>query len=80
MSDLQKVSDHFVVEAQRRVVGLAVRVPGGFKFFCSDTDFLSIEGEVFPRISAINRRIAQIDRARRVTPALRSWGGTLIEH
>jgi hypothetical protein len=70
VSDFQKGSDHFVVEADRRVVGLAVRVPGGFKFFCSDTDFLSIDGQVFPRIGAINRRIAQINQARQVTPAV----------
>ena len=63
------MSDNFVVEADRRVVGIAVRVPGGFKFFASDTDFLPIEGEIFPRVSAINRRVAQINESRRIAPA-----------
>ena len=63
------MSDHFVIESDRRVVGIAVRVPGGFKFFASDSDFLEIEGQVFPRANAINRRIEHINESRRITPA-----------
>ena len=42
------MSDRFVVEADRRVVGVAVRVPGGFKFFSSDPHYLALEGKLVP--------------------------------
>ena len=54
------MSDRFVVEADRRVVGLAVRVPGGFKFFSSDPDYLSLEGRTFARAKAMAHDVAQI--------------------
>lgn len=60
------MSDRFVVGADRRVVGLAVRVPGGFKFFSSDPDFEEIEAETFPRARSMARRVAEIARARRL--------------
>ena len=47
------MSDSFVVEADRRVVGLAVRVPGGFKFFSSHPDFWELEAKKFPRARAV---------------------------
>lgn len=59
------MSDHFVVEADRRVVGVAVRVPGGFKFFSSDPDYFSLEGKLFARARAMAQRVAQIRRQRR---------------
>ena len=62
------MSDRFVVEADRKVVGLAVRVPGGFKFFSSDPDFKEMEAETFPRARSMARRVAKIARARRLPP------------
>lgn len=59
------MSDHFVVEADRRVVGVAVRVPGGFKFFSSDPDYFALEGKLFARARAMAQRVAQIRRQRR---------------
>ncbi len=59
------MSERFVVEAERRPVGVAVRVPGGFKFFSSDPDYLEIEGETFPRAKTMARRVAEIARTRR---------------
>lgn len=66
----------FAVEFDRRVVGIAVRVPGGFMFFASDNRFDEIEGQLFPRARSIERRLARIARrpaarsvARRLAPA-----------
>lgn len=51
---------HFVIEADRTVVGVAVRVPGGFQFFSSDNDFRSLEGKVFRRARALVHRATQL--------------------
>ena len=61
MSD---TDDRFVVEADRKVVGIAVKVPGGYRFYSSDPDFLAIEGTTFPRAKAMAQRVAQIARLR----------------
>ncbi|TFI58010.1 hypothetical protein E2493_12510 [Sphingomonas parva] len=63
-----QIPDRFVVEADKRVVGVAIRVPGGFKFFASDTAFQEAEARVFPRAKAMARRIADIARRRRGEP------------
>ena len=60
------MSDRFVVEADRRVVGLAVRAPGGFKFFSSDPDYLSLEGRTFARAKAMARDVARITKKLRL--------------
>ena len=59
------MSSSFVVEADRRVVGVAVRVPGGFKFFSSDPAFMSLDSHVFPRARSMAREVAEIARAQR---------------
>ena len=59
--------DRFVVEADRKVVGVAVRVPGGFKFFSSDPDFNALEAQTFPRARVMVQRIAEIAQSRRLT-------------
>lgn len=66
------MSDHFVVEADRRIVGLAVRAPGGFKFFSSDQAFTRLEGRTFARARTLSNAIAKISRSqrRRVTAGL----------
>ena len=61
MSDM---SDRFVVEADKKVVGIAVKVPGGYRFYSSDPDFLQLEGKTFPRAKAMAQRVAQIVRLR----------------
>ena len=61
MSDM---SDRFVVEADRKVVGIAVKVPGGYRFYSSDPDFLQMEGTTFPRAKAMAQRVAQIAKLR----------------
>lgn len=49
--------DRFVVEVRKRVVGLAVKTAGGFRFFASDPRYADMEAELFPRARTL------IDRA-----------------
>ena len=65
MTDQPETPDRFVVEADRRVVGIAVRVPGGFKFFASEADFSEAAGRIFPGAKARARVFADIARRRR---------------
>jgi hypothetical protein len=69
------MSDRFVIEADRKVVGLGVRVPGGFRFFASDPAFASLERRIFRRAKTLAQRVARFARARRAAdapaPALR---------
>jgi hypothetical protein len=58
------MSDRFAVEADRRVVGVAVRVPGGFRFFASDPRFASLEGKTYRRARSVIQRAAQFARRR----------------
>ena len=60
-------SQRFAVEFDRRVVGIAVRVPGGFMFFASDDDFEHLDGELFPRARAIARRLEKVSRRKGMT-------------
>jgi hypothetical protein len=50
-------SQCFAVQFDRRTVGVAVRVPGGFKFYASDEGFGELDGCLFPRARAIERRL-----------------------
>ena len=56
------VSTHFVVEADRMTAGVAVRVPGGFRFFHSDPRFLPLEGKVFKRARTLARSVRDFAR------------------
>lgn len=56
------MSDRFLIEYDRRAVGVAVRVPGGFRFFASDPAFSRIEGKIFARVRLL---IAQVNRTGR---------------
>jgi hypothetical protein len=63
-------SDRFVIEADRRVVGVAVRSPGGFKFFSSDRAFGGLDGRTFTRVRALTNAVAKASRSQwRRTPA-----------
>lgn len=52
--------DRFVVEADKKVVGIAIRVRGGFRFVSSDPDFQSIDRKVFPRARALASSVAEL--------------------
>jgi hypothetical protein len=56
------VAQRFVVELDRRTVGIAVRVPGGFMFYASDDGFNDMDGRLFPRARAIERQLKKIAR------------------
>ena len=58
-------TQRFAVEFDRRVVGIAVRVPGGFMFFASDDDFQELDGKLFPRARAIARRLEMTSQRKR---------------
>lgn len=55
----------FTVEYDRRTVGIAVRVPGGFMFYASDDDFDQMDGQLFPRARVIERHLKRMARHRR---------------
>jgi hypothetical protein len=60
-------TQRFAVEFDRRVVGIAVRVSGGFRSFASDDDFEQLDGELFPRARAIARRLEKVSKRKGVT-------------
>lgn len=58
-------SQRFAVEFDRRTVGIAVRVPGGFMFFSSSDDFNEIDGRLFRRVRALERDLRRVARGKR---------------
>jgi hypothetical protein len=54
------LSDRFVIEADKGVVGVAVRGPGGFRFFTSNPRFKSLEGKIFRRARALRARVEEL--------------------
>jgi hypothetical protein len=58
----------FAVEFDRRTVGVAIRVPGGFAFYASDNRFEQMEGHTFPNARAIERQLNRISKKRRKRP------------
>lgn len=60
--------ERFVVEANKRIVGIAIRVPGGFEFVCSDPEFRAMDRKVFPRARNLASTIAKLARTLHITP------------
>ena len=58
-------TQRFTVEFDRRTVGIAVRVPGGFMFYASDEDFSAMDGRIFPRARMIERQLKKVSNQRR---------------
>jgi hypothetical protein len=54
------ITQRFAVEFDRRTVGIAVRVPGGFMFYASDDRFNDMDGRIFPRARAIERQLKRV--------------------
>ncbi|WP_196232997.1 hypothetical protein [Sphingomonas segetis] len=54
------MSDRFVIEADKGVVGVAVRAPGGFRFFTSNPHFKSLEGKIFRRARVLRSRVEEL--------------------
>ena len=55
-------NQRFAVEFDRRTVGIAVRVPGGFMFYASDNRFDEMDGRVFRRARTIQRELKKVDQ------------------
>ena len=55
-------AQRFSVEFDRRTVGVAVRVPGGFMFYASNDRFGEMDGRLFPRARAIERELRRVAR------------------
>ena len=53
-------NDGLAIEANGRVVGVAVRVRGGFMFFASDPEFKVLEASIFRDAEMVRRRVAEI--------------------
>jgi hypothetical protein len=62
----------FAVEYDRRTVGIAVRVPGGFVFYASDDAFNEMDGRLFPRARAIERQLKKVARRKQRSAATRA--------
>jgi hypothetical protein len=59
------ITQRFAVEFDRRTVGIAVRVPGGFMFYASHDDFDEMDGSLFPRARAIERQLRRVAKRRK---------------
>jgi hypothetical protein len=57
------ITQRFAVEFDRRTVGIAVRVPGGFMFYASDDRFNDMDGRIFPRARAIERQLKRVAKS-----------------
>lgn len=70
------MSQRFAVEFNRRTVGIAVRVPGGFMFYASNDDFDEMDGRLFRRARVIERELRRLaKRARRADRLAGHAGG-----
>lgn len=56
-------TQRFAVEFDRRTVGIAVRVPGGFMFFASTNQFEGLDGHLFPRARALERALEKFAKS-----------------
>lgn len=52
--------NEFVVETNKETVGIAVRVPGGYRFFYSDPRFSGLDGRIFRRVRQLARTIGEL--------------------
>ena len=61
-------AQRFSVEFDRRTVGVAVRVPGGFMFYASNDRFGEMDGRLFPRARAIEHELRRVARRKEHSP------------
>jgi hypothetical protein len=58
------VSMCFAVEARHKMIGVAVRCPGGFRIFSSDRAYRKLENGIFPNARAVVRSVARREGAK----------------
>lgn len=63
-------TQRFAIEFDRRTVGIAVRVPGGFVFYASDDRFSELDGRLFRRARAIERELVKVARQQKLGEAM----------
>ena len=49
----------FSIEHGGRTVGLACRVPSGFRFFAAEQPYFALDGMIFPRVGAVEKAVRQ---------------------
>ena len=59
------ITQRFAVEFDRRTVGVAARVAGGFVFYASDDRFSEMDGRVFPRARVLERQLKRVAKSAR---------------
>ena len=59
------ITQRFAVEFDRRTVGIAVRVPGGFMFYASADGFDAMDGHLYPRVREIERGLKRAAKQRK---------------
>ena len=62
------MSERFVVEADRKVVGVAVRCAGGYRFYASEDGFFQLENRQFASVRALTSAAGRLARARGAAP------------
>jgi len=80
------MDEDIFIETDGRVVGVVVRVRGGFMFFASDPDLKVLEATVFRRAEMVARRVAEMTlQAKRKSKeqtaigAPQNWSASAIE-
>ena len=58
--------NQFVVETNKETVGIAVRVPGGFRFFYSDPRFSVLDVRIFRRVRQLARTVGELAQTKGV--------------
>jgi len=59
------IHQRYAVEFDRRTVGIAVRMAGGFIFYSSDDRFEELDGRLFRKARAIERALERTDKRNR---------------
>lgn len=54
------MTESFVIEVGRKVVGIAVRSGGDFRFYSSERDFVPLENASYRRLRDVERAAANV--------------------
>jgi hypothetical protein len=65
-------AERFAVEADRKVVGVAVRDRGGFRFFASDCAYKELDRAIFPRARTLANTVTRLSNQGRL-PGRRAY-------
>lgn len=60
------MSTAYAIDVHHQTAGVAVGVPGDFKFFSSSPAFDRLEGRIFPSLDHVNRAARELAPTRRV--------------